>query len=283
MSPRVPVPESHSGRVERALYNRCRRGEAEALTTLLYRMVDRLYTAASFVAPDEASATTAVVLAWEDTLALLARPHVGGHLRRRAFGQLGRRLADYGDRRAVGRALHSAAQEDEAALLPLPEALLGPLVELTHRYAADIAMAHAERRALRGRVLQSAAAAGLLVIAYYAWMGVEARRGGPEIQLTCLQQRITRDELIENLRDCTTELPDPQGADQLRAKALQRVSLALEEIVNSRSRLALRYVAQRIQREGLSQELSEIIPDYEGAARQSLLRTQLALDEVQGL
>ena len=283
MSPRVPAPESHGGRVERALYHRCRRGEAEALTTLLYRLVDRLYTAASFVAPDEASATTAVVLAWEDTLALLTRPYVGGHLHRRAFARLGHRLGDYGGRGTVRRALHSAAQEEEDDLLPLPEELLKPLVELTYRYAAGIAAAYAERQGLRRRVGQSVAAAGLLVIAYYGWMAFAPRGGGSEVQLTCLQQRIAKCELIENLQDCTTELPDPQGADQVRARALQQVSLALEEIVNARSRVALRYLAQRIQGEGLTEELSEMMPDYDGTARQSLARTQLTLDEVQGL
>ncbi|MCE5238020.1 hypothetical protein LLH23_05965 [bacterium] len=283
MSPRVAPPESHGGRVERALYFRCRRGEAAALATLAYRLMDRLYTAASFVAPDEASATTAVVLAWEDTLALLTRHHVGGGLRGRALGRLGQRLLDYGDRDAVRRALQNAAHEDEEALLPIPDETVKPLVDLAQRYAPGIATAWQERQALRQRVLQSVGAAGLLVLLYGGWLFVGPAVTGQELHLTCLQQRIVRRELIESLRDFAATLPDPQGADRARARTLQQASLALEEIVNASGRQSLRYLSQRLEREDLPVQVAEIATEYEGVPRQELMQTQLVLEEVQGL
>jgi len=269
--------------VERALYFRCRRGEAAALATLAYRLMDRLYTAASFVAPDEASATTAVVLAWEDTLALLTRHHVGGGLQGRALGRLGQRLLDYGDRDAVRRALQNAAHEDEEALLPIPDETVKPLVDLAQRYAPAIATAWQERQALRRRVLQSVSAAGLLVLLYGGWLFVGPAVTGQELHLTCLQQRIVRRELIESLRDFAATLPDPQGADCARARTLQQASLALEEIVNASGRQSLRYLSRRLEREDLPVQVAEIATEYEGAPRQELMQTQLVLEEVQGL
>jgi hypothetical protein len=277
VTPRVVPPESHGGRVERALYFRCRRGEAAALATMAYRLMDRLYTAASFVAPDEASATTAVLLAWEDTLALLTRRHVGGGLRARALQRLGQRLLDHGDRACVRRALHNAAHEDEEALLAMPD----ETVELTQHYAPGIAAAHQERQALRGRVLQSLAAAALLVLLYAGWLFVSPAVAGQEVQLSCLQQRIAHQELIESLRDFTAVLPDPQGADRVQAHALQQVSLALEEIINAPSHQSLRYLIQRLQGEELPTQLAEIAAGYEGVSRQELMQTQLVLEEVQ--
>jgi len=283
VSPRPVRPEAHRGRVEQALYFRCRRGEPEALATLLYRMVDRLYTAASFVAPDETSATTDVVLAWEDTLALLTRSHVGGRIRARAVALLGRRLLDFGDRKAVARALRNALHEDEDSLVALPEESLRPLVEMIPRYAPQIAAGQTERRAMRRRVLQSAAAAGVLIVAYATWLKVGPAEGAPGAHLTCLQQRITKCELLESLRDCLVELPDPQGADEVHARTLQQVSLALEEIANAADRQTLRYLTQRLQQEALPEELEDIIGDYDGTARRDLRQAQLVLEEVQGL
>ena len=283
MTPRVALPESHRGRVERALYCRCRRGESAALATMAYRLMDRLYTAASFVAPDEASATTAVLLAWEDTLALLTRLHGAGGLRARALQRLGQRLHDHGDRAGVRRALHNAAHEDEAALLTLPDETVKALVELTQRHAPGIAAAYQERQGLRRRALQSAGAVALAVLLYSGWLFVGPAVAGPEMQLSCLQERIARRELIESLRDFATALPDPQGADLGQARVLQQASLALEEIINAPDRSALRYLGQRLEREELPTQLTEIAAAYEGVPRQELMQTQLVLEEVQGL
>ncbi len=269
--------------MERALYARCRRGEPAALATLGYRLMDRLYTAASFVAPDEASATTAVLLAWEDTLGLLTRLHVGGGLEAAALQRLGQHLLNYGEAGAVQQALRNAAAEDEAALLPLPDETVQPLVELAQRHAGEIAVAYREREALRQRVLQSLAAAAVVALLYLGWLFVGPAAARPEVQLSCLQERIARQELVDGLRDFAGALPDPQGADLARARTLQQASLALEEIVNASSLSSLRYVVVRVQREELATQLAEIAADYEGPSRQELMETQLALEEVQGL
>lgn len=283
MTPRVAAPETHDRRVERALYFRCRRGESAALATFAYRLMDRHYTAASFVAPDEASATTAVLLAWEDTLALLTRFRVGGSLRARATRRLAQRLTDYADRATVRHALDSAADEDEEALLTMPDEAVRELVALSQRHAPEIAAAYQERHGLRRRMLQAVAAAGLLVLVYGGWLFVAPALGGQELELRCLQQRIARRELIESLRDFGTALPDPAGADQLQARVLQQSSLALEETINAANRQQLRYVVRRVREEELPERLAEVACEYEGAPRQELMQTQLVLEEVQGL
>ncbi|MBU0606881.1 MAG: hypothetical protein KKI08_03300 [Armatimonadetes bacterium] len=283
MTPRLALPQTHDGRVERTLYYRCRRGEPAALATLAYRLMDRLYTAASFVAPDEASATTVVLLAWDDTLTLLTRHHVGGGVRVKALQRLGRHLLDYGDPATVRRALHNAMHEDEDSLLPLPDETVQPLVELAQRHAPEIAAAYRERQALRRRLLQSVTAAGLVLLLYGGWVYVGPSVTGQELQLTCLQQRIARRELIESLRDFAAALPDPQGADLAQTRTLQQASLALEEIINAPSRSSLRYLNQRLEREDLPAQMAEIATEYGGAPRHELMQTQLVLEEVQGL
>jgi len=283
VTPRIVPPETHSGRVERALYFRCRRGEPAALATFAYRLMDRLYTAASFVAPDEASATTAVLLAWEDALALLARLRVGGNLRGKTMRRLGRRLMDYADRATVHRALENAAHEDEEALLPMPDETVPALVEAAQRHAPDIAAAFHERQGLRRPVLQSLGAACLLVLLYAGWLYAAPALASQELELKCLQQRIVRQELVEGLRDVGATLPDPDGADYVQARVLQQASLVLEEVVNAASRQQLRYLVPRVEAEELPERLAEIAAAYEGSPRQELMQTQLVLEEVQAL
>lgn len=283
MSPRVAPNQPHPRRVEYALYVRCRRGEPEALVTAAYRLMDRMYTAASFVAPDESSATTAVLLAWEDVLTQLAGAHVGGTLTTRAMQRLRQRLLVFGARPLVRKALHSALNEDEGALLPLPEETVPAVVELSRHHAPQIAAAHHERQALRCRVWQTAGAAMLLVLLYQGWLMASPGFARQEVQLQCLQQRIARQELIENIRDRISELSDPQGADHWQVQTLQRVSLALEEAFNAPSRQALRYSARRVEQEQLAEQLTEIASGYEGSPRQQLMQAQLLLEEMQGL
>lgn len=283
MSPRVAPSQPHPRRVEHALYVRCRRGEPEALVTAAYRLMDRMYTAATFVAPDESSATTAVLLAWEDTLAHLAGAQVGGTLSICAMRRLGQRLLVFGSRPAVRKALYSALHEDEEALLPLPEETVPAVVELSRHHAPQIAAANLERQALRRRLWQTAGAAMLVVLLYQGWLMAAPGLARQEVQLQCLQQRIARQELIENIRDCISELSDPQGADCWQAQTLQRVSLALEETLNAPSRQALRYSARRVEQEQLAEQLSDITEAYEGTPQRQLMQTQLLLEEMQGL
>ena len=286
--PRVAASEDVKGplQLRRALYQRCRRGEPEALATLLYRQVDRLFTAASYVAPDETAALTAVVLAWEDLLALLVRPHVGGYLQDKSFKLLGKHLLDYADRRTVRRALRSAERESEEGLLTLPEEQLRPLVDLIPAYASQIAANYLDRSVVRRR---SAWVAGLVVLFLclgLIWQTQAAQRPVADLQLQCLRQRIERGGLIDALRDCLAELPDASGADQPQARVLQHASLVLEEISNApswRGSPGMPYVVARVQEERLAETLAEIAQGYEGDARSSLVKTQLVLEEVENL
>ncbi|MEI6500441.1 MAG: hypothetical protein WCP21_05360, partial [Armatimonadota bacterium] len=286
--PRTVVPEDVKGplQLRRTLYHRCRRGEPEALATLLYRQVDRLYTAASYVTPDETAALTAVVLAWEDLLALLVRPYVGGYLQDKSFKLLGKHLLDYADRRTVRRALRNAERESEEGLLTLPEEQLRPLVDLIPSYASQIAANYHGRSVVRRRSIWVAGLVALLFCLGLIWQTQAAQSPAADLQLECLQQRIERGGLIDALRDTLLELPDAAGADQPQARALQHASLVLEELSNApswRGSPGLPYVVARVQEERLAETLAEIAQGYEGDARSSLVKTQLVLEEVQNL
>lgn len=286
--PRVATTDDPKGplQLRRALYHRCRRGEPEALATLLYRQVDRLYTAASYVTPDEPAALTAVVLAWEDLLALLVKPRVGGHLQDRSFKLLGRHLLDYADRKTVRRALRRAEQEAEEGLLSLPEEQLRPLVDLIPAYAPRIAANCIDRSAIRKRAAWALGLASFFLCVGLLSQNQATQRPTVDLQLQCLQQRIERGGLIDCLRDCQAELPDATGADEPQARALQHSSLVLEEISNApswRDAPGLPYAVARVQEERLAETLAEIAQGYEGDARSSLVKAQLVLEEVQNL
>jgi hypothetical protein len=286
--PRVQIQEEPSGslQVQRALYFRCRRGEREALATLLYRIVDRLYTAASFVAPDEPSAVTALVLMWEDLLALLERPYVGGRLQDHALRLLSTRLVDYADRRTIRRKLRNAQHEPEDGLLSLPEEHLRTLLDMVPAYAEQIAANHQERLVVRRRSLYGVALGAAALMTVLLWATRLAPTPVSDLELRCLQQRIDRGGLIEVVQDCLTDLPDSAGANQMQARSLQHISLVLEEISNARGQRqtpGLRYLVKRVEQEGLAEDLAEIAQTYEGDMRTELLKTQLVLEEVQNL
>lgn len=286
--PREAVTETPQGplQVRRALYYRCRRGETEALATLLYRLADRLYTAASFVAPDESSAVTAVILTWEDLLALLTRPYVGGYLQDKAFRLLAGRLGDFADRRTIRRQLRNARREDEDGLLPLPEQQLAPMVDMIAAYAPQIAVNYRDRWVLQRRTLWAVGLIALFVGVGQLWLWQSRQGSTSDMQLQCLQQRIEHGGLIDAVRGCVQDLPDPAGADKLQAQSLEHVSLALEELSNARGwRVSpgLRYVVARVQREDLADDLAEVAQRYEGPERAELMRVHLVLEEVQNL
>lgn len=287
------MPRASSGteskgppQLRRVLYQRCRRGETEALAILLYRLVDRLYTAASFVAPDEPSAVTAVVLTWEDLLALLGRPHVGGYLQDRAFALLAARLGDYADRPTLRRKLRNAEREPEEGLLAFPEEQLQLLVGMVPAYAPQITAAWRSRRAWRRRAAYLGGGTALFLLAAVLWLRQPLHASTVDLRVACLQQRVERAGMIEFVHECRADLPDPAGADRVRAEALQRVSLVLEELSNAgtwRSSPGLWYLAARVQREGLVDQVAELADGYEGETRRELLQAQLVLEEVQNL
>lgn len=286
--PRVELQEEPRGslQVQRALYFRCRRGEPEALATLLYRLVDRLYTAASFVAPDEPSAVTALILTWEDLLGVLERRYVGGRLQDHALRLLTNRLLDYADRRTIRRKLRNAEREPEDGLLSLPEEHLRTLLNMVPAYAEQIAANHRERLIVRRRTLYGVGIGAVILVAGLLWVTRMAPTSASDLHLQCLQQRIERGGLIEVVQDCLTDLPDSSGANQMQARSLRHISLVLEEISNARGPRpdsGLRYLVERVVQEGLAEDLAEIAQTYEGDMRSELLKTQLLLEEVQNL
>ena len=274
------------GRVQRALYFRCRRGDREALATLLYRVVDRAYTAASFVVPDEETACEMVAAMWEDLLALLLRWHVGGHLHKKAERALAGRLAAYADPASARRAVARAARESEDELLVFPTERLSALLERIPEYAPRIAAGTAARVHVSHRIVLGLAVVSLAFAGYGLWLDMTSRGASPDVRLECLQKRIVKADLIAALRDTLLELPDREGADGLSARVIERSSLALEEIANARNwrdARGLRYLVLRLRRERLSEQLAELATEQQGVTRRELAQAQLILEEVENL
>jgi hypothetical protein len=272
--------------VERALYFRCRRGEPEALNTLLYQVVDRLYTAAAFAAPDERSAVDAVGATWQELLTLLLRPRVGGHLRQKAWRILAGYLAAYTDRAGVRKAFRCAQGEEEVSLLTFPTEELRVLLALTPAYAERIGEATRSRLRRRREALVGVAVFFLAVAAYSLWLGWVSRSAQADVRLVGLQQRIIKCDLIPVVRDSLADLPDPAGADRVEARVLEQASLALEEVANAGARGGgeeLRYLAERVRQEQLPQALLDLSLTRQGLARRELAQAQLALEEVANL
>lgn len=286
--PRPPLMDEALAqeRIERALYHRCRRGQPEALATMLYRLADRLYTAAAYVAPDEEAAREAVAATWEDLLSLLLRPRVGGHLRRHAERLLAVHLAPWGNKAAVNRALLMAREQEESELLALSDEALQPLLDGIPPMAERIAATTATRQLHR---LQFAIGLGLVLLVagtYGLWLRNLSRQAGPHVQLVALQERVMRADMLPALRDSLLELADPEGADSEEARLLQRVSLVLEEIANTRlwgNPAALRRLSERVQQEELTERLRELMAEREGLARRELAEAHLVLEEVGNL
>ena len=273
-------------RVQRALYFRCRRGEPEALAALLYSLVDRLYTAASYVVPDETTAVTTVAEAWHDLVALLQGPFVGGHVRRRAFRLLRLRLAAHAGAKQVRKACRRAATEADEGLLSFPTRDLAVLLDAIPAHAAQIA---ALTRTRKLRVRQGALSLGgfvVLVVGYNLWLRGTTRNSAAETKLVCLRERVVRQDLVTALRDCADELPDPEGADRYEAHLLRQVGLVLEELVNaqgSRGGPVLGYLARRVRQENLGRNLADLMAEREGLDRRELAQAQLVLEEVESL
>jgi hypothetical protein len=271
-------------RVESALYLRCRRGEAEALSTLLYRLVDRLYTAASFVCPDEQTAVLAVAGTWEDLLLLLLRPRVGGKLEQRACGLLKLRLLDFAEPAALTNALQCSRQADPESLVAYPESALPALLALIPLYTDRLAEAARVRRSRDKQVLGGLVALLVLVVGLQVWLALERRSAG--LELTTLRDRIVKRNLTLAVRDTLGELSDPTGADAPEAQTLQRVLMALEDIVSASEvpqGADMRFLKQRLRQEDLAEALATLMIERDGLAQHELAQAQLVLEEVQAL
>jgi hypothetical protein len=288
MTPRPLAGEAPdtTARVQRVLYFRCRRGEPEALAALLYSLVDRLYTAASYVVPDETTAVTTVAEAWHDLAVLLQGPAVGGHVRRRAFRLLRRRLVAHAGAEQVRKACRRAETEVDEGLLSFPTGDLAVLLEAIPAHAELIA---ARARARKRRVRQGALLVGALVafvMGYNLWLRGTTSNSAAETKLACLRERVVRQDLVTALRDCADELSDPEGADRYEAHLLRQVGLVLEELVNvqgARGGPVLGYLARRARQESLGRNLADLMAEREGLDRRELSQAQLVLEEVESL
>lgn len=284
----LPTPNLGSrGRVQRALYFRCRRGEPEALAALLYSLVDRLYTAASYLLPDETTAVTTVAEVWHELLDLLQAPRVGGHLPQRAYALLARKLAPAAEPAAVARALKRARDEAEDGLVPYPSGDLQVLLDAVPRHAEQIAaLSQRRERRLRQGWL-ALAGLGVVLLAYGGWWWQESRAlAFTGVQLECLQERVTKQDLAAAVRECSEELMDPEGADRYEATVLWKVGLVLEELGNAQAGVndqALGFLAQRVRQENMVDELTELVHGRPGFERPELIQAGLVLEEVANL
>jgi hypothetical protein len=285
--PRVAAAEGRevTSRAQRALYFRCRRGEPEALAALLYSLVDRLYTAASYLLPDETSAVTTVAETWHRLLDLLQALHVGGHLARRAFALLGEKLAAYAPADQVRRALRQARDEADDGLLSFPAGDLQVLVDAVPLYALRIAESAGLRRVRARQALLFVTVFVATVAGYNIWRQGSVRSVASGVKLAALQAQVQRQDLATAVRDCVDELPDPEGANRYEARLLRQVGLVMEELANSQpgGGQALALLSRRVSQERLSDDLAELMSEREGMARKELARAHLVLEEVANL
>lgn len=284
MTPR-PVGRDETtvvARVREAVCHRCRRGEPEALSALLYSLADRLYTAASYVLPDEDSALVAVVAAWEDLLGDLAAPFAPRDLDQAAYSRLTLRLAGHAPEADIARAVHRVRDEDDDGLLLFPDAPLEALLVEVPAQADRIASRAWQRRRRLGQAATVMVTFAILLTTYNLLSTARARGSQIELRLTCLRDRVAGQDLVAVVRDTVSELGDPAGADRYEARLLQSAGLALEELSNTRGigDRPLRYLSERVRGEDLAAGLGELMADREALASRELRETQLVLEEV---
>ncbi|NPV45330.1 MAG: hypothetical protein HPY69_00095 [Armatimonadetes bacterium] len=273
-------------RVQRALYIRCRRGESEALAALLYSLVDRLYTAASYVLPDETSAITTVAETWHDLMESLRGAWGTRNLLVRAMHLLGQRLKTMAPDDQVDRALRRARTEDDGGLLSFPDGDLQVLLDAVPLQALHIAESAGRRRMRFRQAVAFAVLFVAFVVGHNIWRQGTARRSAETLKLTALQAEVQRDQLITAVRDCVDELPDPEGADRYEARVLQQLGLVLEELANTQAAQGaqtLALLSRRVRQERLTEDLTEVMSQREGMARKELSRALLVLEEVANL
>lgn len=275
-----------TARVQRALHVRCRRGEPEALAALLYSLVDRLYTAASYVLPDETSAVTTVAETWHDLMENLRSTLGTRHLPARALALLGQKLRAQAPDDQVDRALRRARDEDDEGLLSFPAGDLQVLVDAVPLQALHIAESASRRCRQFRQALAFTTLFVAVVVGYNVWRQSSARHSADTLKLTALQEQVQREDLVTAVRDCVDELPDPEGADRYEARVLRQVGLVMEELANSqgaRGGQALLLLSRRVRQDRLGEDLSELMTQREGMARKELSRAQLVLEEVGNL
>lgn len=275
-----------SGRVQRTLYIRCRRGEPEALAALLYSLVDRLYTAASYVLPDETSAITTVAETWHDLMESLRGAWGTQNPSVRAMQLLGHRLRTLAPDDQVDRALRRARDEDDGGLLAFPDGDLQVLLDAVPLQARHIAESAGQRRLRFRQALAFAVLFFAFVVGHNIWRQSSARQSAETLKLQALQTEVQRDELMTAVRDCVDELPDPEGADRYEARVLRQVGLVLEELANSQAApgaQTLALLSRRVRQDQLAEDLAELVSQREGMARKELSRALLVLEEVANL
>ncbi len=266
----------------------CRRGDVAALDALLYGCADGLYAMALTAMSDEQAAQECVRETWRRMLSALQRRRFDrsprGQARRIMFGVLAERVGV-----EAARASERTALREDGTLgldnVQLPESVLEELSGLSGERAPAIRAAwHNRRHLFRGMV------AALVIVAGLVWAGVFIQRsqrshGLAQLKYECLRQRVIEQDLASAMREATSRLEDPTGADHALAADCERVTLVLEEVANSESLAdlsGLRFVRQRIIKHQLADFLRALAAE-DDQLRRPLQRVALVLEEVQNL
>jgi len=247
-------------RAERAMLWRCRRGDAEALSVLLYSLGDEIYTIAWLALGEEAAAGEATAAVWRRLLVVLARPWFNGQIRQRArvlaYREIGRRGSVRAARKALRQELAAAKAGD---LRRVPEPLAQELLSELPGHAQLLKEKSTRRTRLKrtGLVLMVAgfSVGGFVLIGTYSRTLASAT---PALLFQTLQQEVAGRNLVAVLRDALEDLPDPEGRNQAEAQALEQAGLILEEIANAPDRGALdnmQYIRERVEKGNLTEEL----------------------------
>jgi len=267
----------------------CRRGDADALRTAAYQLVDELYTAALAVLDDDSPARLAVIATWQRTLQALMSWRFAGSLRSRALNLLARVLSQMADRQQTQQIAQTVAEAkaDSLETCSAPDELVAALTSLGDRIAPTIA----EARQRRKHRLRLALAGGLVVLGVLIGLsGAFYNRAlvahNPQLQFETLQRRIVAAQLRMVVQQAEMELVDPTGTQVSVREGYQRIGLVLEEIINAASlqqASRLRFVKDRIATQELIQLARRAAYQTSGKQREKLMMVVLVLEEAANL
>ncbi|MCD6352430.1 MAG: hypothetical protein J7M26_09950, partial [Armatimonadetes bacterium] len=275
-------------RGERVLVQRCRRGDADGLDALVYRLAGPLWQAAVAAGAKEEEVRQAVVEGFDAAMAGLRGWHEPAlsalEARAVAVATARAREASGVRRPRTGRARTGDAQEPAAAgELTVPGAIVEELRARARAAAPELYEA-AQRRGfwlLQAYAVLLALIAGVVMIlvnygSSQRWQAV------PPAVMEGVQFRVRHTGLSSVLRDVAWELPDPDGADKASAAVLEEAALALDEVANVSPRERVeqfRYLAWRVRQQDLSSKLEEVA-QHLGPARRQVEDAALVLEEV---
>ena len=273
--------------VTASIFRRCRRGDPEALHTVLLRVADPLYSASLAASIGEAEAGALALHTWQRLLRSLNRWGMGGDLTVRLQELLADEILPGAGSEAAERALALWLEAGSLAPVAAPPALLAGMEQVAQEMAPVIGRQARRRRwaAWAGTAVAAVAVGALATGALWVLNQVAARQTR-QVEWEALRERVGEQHLTWALRDALLALPDPRGADAGQETTLAQAALVLEELAASAEREprdTLYHLQNRIEQGNLAARLAQMTVETEGPQRAVLAQTTLVLEEVRSL